>query len=1035
MRNFYTLVLAVLIVGAVKSQENRPDFVSGELYVSIKKEWFFQLIDEKGEVRTQVFNSYFPEASVLEQIKEIESPFKAAKGHDLQRVLRIHLKNDAYTHAIQFYFDGHEKTDYAERVPMHYTEYTPDDLGTNANGQQYNLHLINAQAAWDISKGDKRVVVAIVDDAMQMNHPDLSNNIWINPREIPGNGIDDDQNGYVDDINGWDAGDNDNNPSPLNNQYTHGTHVGGITGATTDNGIGVASIGFNLSLMVVKATRTGQSSVTQIPRGYEGITYAANAGADIINCSWGGSNFSATGQSVVSFANSKGCILVAAMGNNGNDMVYYPASFPGVVSVASTNIDDTKSNFSNYASYTKISAPGANIRSTVTGSGYNSFSGTSMASPLVAGLLGLMKSHMLGITNTELLNCMYSTAVNIDNLNSGFVGKLGAGRINAAAALQCVDNIKSVPPENELLTSKQALCPGNSIQFDIRSTRGRIDSIYWEFPGGNPSTSNDLNPVVTYPTLGNFNVKVTSVNAFGTDTDTYTNWIEASDKGVSTAYNFTFDGGLQNSGFTVSGNANNDKVWKDAILVMNGDTHQVLMMDAYNSGSNGVENTVTSPLLDLRDFGNSKLTFNFAYAPRSSSANDSLFIEITKDGGMTYNTVASISLSRQWNINANSTSAFTPNSLTQWCEASNSCMSFNLMLLDRKDLVGFRLVHKGATNANNLYIDNIKIEGNCASFNQDAPAALFKANKNGGCDSAVIQFESLSENYPERYNWYFPGGTPEFSTEPNPKIIYRSKGLFPVVLWVKNVNGEDSLRLSNFIEITGIPSIQINASRTEICRGETIDLTASGGLTYQWSPLVAISSTTGSSIKATPPTSTTYRVDATNNVGCSNTATIAITVKESPTAPFVSKSGDVLIVPVLSNVGYQWFRDGVAIPSATSNTYTPTQSGFYEVELTNLSSGCGVRSIGGFQFTALSVSNMKGDLFQIWPNPSSDKLNLSDSRGLHLIHITDAQGREILNQKASGIQAEIEVSHLPSGIYIIRWANDGGYHQSKFVKH
>src|SRR5690606_22226235 len=141
------------------------------------------------------------------------------------------------------------------------------------------LSAIGAATAWNYFSSGSNIVVAIVDDAVETTHSDLSGNIWVNPGEIAGNGIDDDGNGYIDDINGWDIADNDNNPDPPSSDFNHGTHVAGIVSAVSNNNTGVASIGYSCKLMCVRSTLIP----TFITHGYEGIVYAANNGADVIN--------------------------------------------------------------------------------------------------------------------------------------------------------------------------------------------------------------------------------------------------------------------------------------------------------------------------------------------------------------------------------------------------------------------------------------------------------------------------------------------------------------------------------------------------------------------------------------------------------------------------------------------------------------------------------------------------------------------------------------------------------------------------------
>jgi subtilisin family serine protease len=242
--------------------------------------------------------------------------------------------------------------EYAEPSYIRHTSgYTPNDP---SYASMYSLAKINASAAWDITKGDSAVVIGIVDSGVDYTHEDLAGNIWTNPGEtgLDGssndkrtNGIDDDANGFVDDWRGWDfvggpvpvsAFAPDNDPHPLNGN-PHGTHTAGTASAVTDNGKGVASIGFNCSIMITKhGVDVPGSNANYV--GEEGILYCINNGADIVSCSWGGTNNSQYEQDIIRYGLSKNVIVVAAAGNGGADIIgddneivqFYPSGYRGV---------------------------------------------------------------------------------------------------------------------------------------------------------------------------------------------------------------------------------------------------------------------------------------------------------------------------------------------------------------------------------------------------------------------------------------------------------------------------------------------------------------------------------------------------------------------------------------------------------------------------------------------------------------------------------------------------------------------------------
>ncbi|MGB0839531.1 MAG: S8 family peptidase, partial [Chitinophagales bacterium] len=358
---------------------------------------------------------------------------------------------------------------YAEGVPIHRTQLIPNDLNTN----QWHLEKINAPQAWDLNMGNSDVVIAIVDDAVLLNHEDLENQIWENTAEIPNNGVDDDENGYVDDLHGWDASDEDNNPNPPSNatveSFSHGTHCAGIAAAQTNNNKGIASIGFGVKIMAVKTASSGDGF---LDAAVAGVAYAIAANADIISMSWGSYGHSQTEQILFNVAHEKGIVLVAAAGNEDTDDSLYPAAYNHVISVAASNSSDKRANFSNYGSTIDLIAPGTQILSTVIGGidNYDYFSGTSMATPLVAGLSALLLSANSSLSPTDIESCMKTTALNIDANNGGFEGKLGAGRINAAAALACAmdEEIPNTPTAQ--ISGSQTINLGETATLNITFT-------------------------------------------------------------------------------------------------------------------------------------------------------------------------------------------------------------------------------------------------------------------------------------------------------------------------------------------------------------------------------------------------------------------------------------------------------------------------------------------------------------------------------------------------------------------------------------
>jgi len=370
---------------------------------------------------------------------------------DLSRIYRIGFPDKFSVNNVINSFSKNSNIEYAEPIPVIKPAEEPND---SLYSLQQHLPQIMAPEAWDIHHGEdgEEVIIAIVDDGVYWTHPDLTENIWQNlgedfdgdghtlefngtawvmdPDDI--NSIDDDGNGKTDDLIGWDMAGNNNNPSPGGTD-THGTHCAGIAAGVTNNETGIASVCWNVKIMGVQINFSSSNP-------YDGIIYAAQNNADIISNSWGGPGYSEANKEVIEYASGLGSIVVVAAHNYDNEIFIYPASYPHAVSVASVAVTDAKASYSNYGVAIDVSAPGGDaavdggILSTVVG-GYDNFNGTSMATPMVAGLMALVKSYNPGWNNMEIIAQVMGTADDIDDLNPDYEYKLGSGRINAFKAL------------------------------------------------------------------------------------------------------------------------------------------------------------------------------------------------------------------------------------------------------------------------------------------------------------------------------------------------------------------------------------------------------------------------------------------------------------------------------------------------------------------------------------------------------------------------------------------------------------------------
>ncbi|MCZ8201041.1 MULTISPECIES: S8 family serine peptidase [unclassified Microcystis] len=306
---------------------------------------------------------------------------------------------------------------------------------------------IDAPEAWDIQKGNPNLVIGVIDSGVDYSHPDLAGNIWTNPGEIANDGIDNDGNGYVDDIRGWDFAYNDNDPGDVDG---HGTHVAGTIAGKGNNGVGVTGVAWNAKIMPLKFlddTGSGWTSDAILA-----INYATAKGVKLTNNSWGGGGFNQALYDAINAAGQAGALFIAAAGNNSanadiNPM--YPAAYnlDNIVSVASTTRTDALSSFSNYGlNSVDLGAPGSDIYSLAPGGGYATLSGTSMASPHVAGAAALLWSQNPTWTAQQVKNTLMNTGDSIAALAGRTVSGKRLNVFNALAAANLPSVTVSVSP-------------------------------------------------------------------------------------------------------------------------------------------------------------------------------------------------------------------------------------------------------------------------------------------------------------------------------------------------------------------------------------------------------------------------------------------------------------------------------------------------------------------------------------------------------------------------------------------------------------
>jgi Subtilase family/PKD domain len=425
-------------------------------------------------------------------------------------------------------------------MPLLGTQALPDDPRWNL---QYAPARIQATDVWDVETGSDTAKIALTDSGVNYRHEDLVDNVWVNPGEdLDGdgevfdlddlNGVDDDGNGVIDDLIGYDfftglgggvfAGEDAGIPDPDPNDHNgHGTHVAGIAAAASNNGLGVAGIagGWNggasyanrgpriMCLRIGATGSTGQGFVN-LSNAATAIDYAARMGADVVNTSWGSSGLSSLVMAL-DLANDSGIVISNAAGNDNADSPSFLALRPDVTTVASTDGGDVRSGFSNFGSWVEISAPGSAIHSTFSSvytPTYATLDGTSMAAPAYCGAVLLIKSLMPGWTKVEIDSILLATADNIDAQNPGFIGQLGAGRVNPFNAIQ------NLPVANFSSGPTLSGAPGLTVDFTDLSPNSPT-AWSWTFGDGNVSSAQ--NPSNTYNSVGIHDVTLTATDPNG----------------------------------------------------------------------------------------------------------------------------------------------------------------------------------------------------------------------------------------------------------------------------------------------------------------------------------------------------------------------------------------------------------------------------------------------------------------------------------------------------------------------------------------
>ena len=371
-------------------------------------------------------------------LRSAASVFNAEKIHPLARVAvgddsfyRVWINPDDDIAEAKDKLNMRREVEYAEFNYICHLAFTPNDPFYN---QKWDLTRMNAPSAWDICDGSTGVIVAVIDTGVDLDHPDLANRIMDGADfvpggddhggEVPGDGIDNNFDGWVD------------------GNVGHGSHVAGIIGAQGNNGIGTVGVNLEVTIMPLRVFPVDGDGGAMVSSICSAIDYAATHGADVINMSLGSPSYSSTFHATVLAAVEDGVTVVCAAGNSGVQTEFYPAAYEEAIAVASIDSDDEKSSFSNYGTWVDICAPGASIHSTFFDNTYAFCSGTSMASPEVAGVAALIRGMRFDFGEAEVRATLLDGAdAGVYDANPSYSGKLGSGCADAYSSLMlCSSN-------------------------------------------------------------------------------------------------------------------------------------------------------------------------------------------------------------------------------------------------------------------------------------------------------------------------------------------------------------------------------------------------------------------------------------------------------------------------------------------------------------------------------------------------------------------------------------------------------------------
>jgi PKD repeat protein len=625
-----TLFLTMLLIVSITTAQNYdPNALDGRVIFKLKDSYpidGINAVKPKGitTVNKKENLADYPQlAAILNSynVTDFERPSYYTKNQRLIRIFTVDVANASDVDLIIRDLQNSPIVEYAEKQAIYETTFIPNDTYWDGFNNWY-LTLVGAETAWDISLGDPNVKVAIVDNAVFVNHQDLVA------------------------FTQFDVADNDNDATPplqygSDQGWSHGTHCAGLATASVNNGVGIASLGANSELIGVKCTRDVSGS-NAVEFGYQGVQWACENGANVVSMSYGGPSYNQSMQDLINAYPN--VVFLAAAGNDNVTTMSYPGAYANVICVGSVDGDDSRSSFSNYnpstgTQWVDICSPGGytngGLQSTVyttSGAFYGKMGGTSMATPFAAGLAAAMKAVYPTITPAQIEAGLIASGVNV-NQNMG-------PRIDATAALQYAQNLMDGNAVAHFFSPSPIVTVGNSTTFVDYSNDGGspITNWQWTFNGGTPSTfTGQTPPPITYNTVGTYTVELTVTNANGSNTSTMTDYITVTLAPYGMWYEQATTFSQASTGVNYISIVDVNNVWITAYDGSGGGGNIQEFAKTTDGGNTWVSNTI-----DIASPGSgismiSAVDANTAYmVAYPNAAGDAQGIYITTDGGTTW---------------------------------------------------------------------------------------------------------------------------------------------------------------------------------------------------------------------------------------------------------------------------------------------------------------------------------------------------------------------------------------------------------------